>query len=174
MTPRLRCAFCVCLLLLCGSAARAQIALYGNFEATNLNGAQFNANNTSSWVTGGTFGLYDDFYSFGPVKFGTDVRGSVLSSDSKSLNKILVGVRLAVKPPVLPIKPYVQLNGGVASLSQGSYKPGYKLAYEVNGGVDLTFLPHVDWRMVEVGGGEISDVAGSQFHVATGLVFRFF
>ena len=68
----------------------------------------------------------------------------------------------------------MQLNGGIASLSVGTYKPGYKPAYEVNGGVDFTFLPHIDWRIVEVGGEEIQDVSGSQFHVSTGLVFRFF
>ncbi len=167
MVKFVRSALLVCSTLLCVSAARGQIALYGNFEANDLT-------QTSTFVTGGTFGLYDDFYKLGPISFGTDVRGSILSKDQTNLSKILVGVRLAAKPPILPIKPYVQLNGGVAKLTAGQIQPGYKLAYEINGGVDLTFLPHVDWRMVEIGAGEISGQPDSQFHIATGLVFRFF
>ncbi len=174
MVKFVRAALLFCLVLCCGGAARAQFAVYANFEVANQNGAQLNASNTSSWVTGGTFGVYDDYYHLGPVHLGGDVRGSRLSSSSASLNSILVGVRLAVKPPLLPMEPYVQLSGGVASLAQGTFKPGYRPAYEVNGGVDYTFLPHLDWRVIEVGGGEIQDVAGSQFHVGTGLVFRFF
>ncbi len=153
--------------LLGSVAARAQIALYGNFEANDLT-------QNSTFVTGGTFGLYDDFYHLGPIRLGADARGSVLSKDSTNLSKILVGVRLAVKPPILPIKPYVQFNAGIAKLTSGQIQPGYKPAYEVNGGVDLTFLPHVDWRMVEIGAGAINGQPDSEFHLATGLVFRFF
>ncbi len=168
MPKSVRVAVLLALALLSGStAARAQLALYGNFEANDLT-------QTSTFVTGGTFGLYDDFYRLGPIHLGTDIRGSVLAKDSTNLSKVLVGVRLAVKPPILPIKPYVQLNGGVAKLTSGSIQPGYKPAYEVNGGIDLTVLPHVDWRVVEVGAGEINGQPDSEFHLATGLVFRFF
>ena len=155
--------------LLCGVAARGQVAVYANFEANDLT-------QTSTFVTGGTFGVYDDFYRLGPIHLGGDLRGSVLSKDSTNLTKVLVGGRLAVKPPVLPIKPYVQFNAGLAKLTTASaaVQPGYKAAYEVNGGVDLTFLPHLDWRMVEVGAGNINGIPNSEFHVATGLVLRFF
>ncbi len=169
MLNPVRTCIAACFLLLCCGSARAQLALYGNFEANDQT-------QTSTFLTGGTFGLYDDFFKLGPIRAGTDVRGSIVSKDNEKLSKILVGVRLAAKPPILPIKPYVQLNGGVAKLStaSASVQPGYKLAYEVNGGVDLTFLPHVDWRMVEIGVGEIDGIPNSQFHIATGLVFRFF
>lgn len=157
------------LLLLGGSAAQAQLAVYGNFEANDLT-------QTSTFVTGGTFGAYDDFFRLLPIRVGLDVRGSHLSKDSTDLTEVLGGVRLAVKPPLLPIKPYVQLEGGVAKLGTGSatVQPGYKLAYQVNGGVDVTFFPHLDWRAVEIGAGAIDGIPNSQFHVATGLVFRFF
>lgn len=161
-----RCAVMVWLLLVCG-AARGQVALYANFEANDLT-------QTSTFVTGGTFGLYDDAYHLGPVHLGADLRGSVLSSGSTGLSKALAGVRVAVKPPLLPIKPYVQLSGGFARLTTSSVNTDWKPAYELNGGVDLTVLPHIDWRMFEVGAGQASGIPDSEFHIATGVVLRFF
>lgn len=156
-------------LLLGGGALHAQLAVYGNVEANDLT-------QTSTFVTGGTFGVYDDFFRLLPLRVGLDVRGSTLSGSNNSLTKVLGGVRVAVKPPLLPIKPYVQFDAGVAKLTTPSMtvQLGNRLAYEAAGGVDITFLPHLDWRAVEVGVGKINGVPNSQFHVATGLVFRFF
>ena len=86
--------------LLSSVAAGAQLAAYGAFEATNLSGTTLDLSNSGSFVTGGTFGVYDDAFGIGPVHLGADVRGSVLSGDnSKTLHKYFAGVRLAVKPP---------------------------------------------------------------------------
>ena len=152
--------------LLCG-AARAQVALYANFEVNNLS-------QTNTWLPGGTFGLYDDFYKLGPLHAGADFRGSIESRNGVDLNKVLAGFRVAVKPPVLPIKPYVQASAGIAHIDTATTHSGAELAYELNGGVDLTFLPHLDWRIAEIGGGNIQGQPGSEFHISTGLVLRFF
>ena len=73
-------------LLLPVAAAHAQIAVYANFE-----GAHFDT--PDKFYTGGTFGLYDDFYKFGPLHLGGDIRGSKLSTDHNSATRILAGFR---------------------------------------------------------------------------------
>ena len=163
-----RLALAAAVLLLFAGAAHAQIAVYANLE-----GGHFDL--PDKFYTGGTFGLYDDFYKFGPLHLGGDIRGSKLSgSDHNSATRVLAGFRAAVKPPVLPIKPYAEVLAGVASTDIGAV-PGTKhLTAEVNGGVDFTFLPHLDWRVAEVGGQVAGDKADSNFHVSTGIVFRFF
>ncbi len=148
-------------------SARAQVAVYANFEANELR-------QTNSFLYGGTFGLYDDFYKLGPLRFGADIRGSSQSSGDVNYVKILGGLRVAAKPPILPIKPYAQISAGPERENAGSMKGSYHVGYEVNGGVDLTFLPHLDWRVVEIGGGNFGSPAENQFHIATGLVLRFF
>ena len=155
-------------LLVCGTAARAQVALYANFE-----GSRFDT--PDKFYFGGTFGLYDDFYKFGPLHLGADIRGSKLSGgDHNSAFRVLGGLRAAVKPPILPIKPYAELLAGVASTDIGAV-PGSKHAMaEANGGVDLAFLPHLDWRIAEVGGQIAGNRADANFHIATGIVLRFF
>ena len=155
-------------LLFSSAAAHAQIALYANFE-----GAHFDT--PDKFYTGGTFGLYDDFYKFGPLHLGGDIRGSKLSGGNhNSATSVLGGFRAAFKPPVLPIKPYAEVLAGVASTDIGAV-PGTKhVTAEVNGGVDFTFLPHLDWRVAEVGGQVAGDKADSNFHVSTGIVLRFF
>ena len=154
-------------LLICTATTRAQVALYANFEANDLR-------QTDAWIYGGTFGLYDDFYKLGPLRVGADIRGSSQSSGNLNYVKILGGLRVAAKPPILPIKPYAQISAGPEREDAGSLKGSYHVGYEVNGGVDLTFFPHLDWRIAEIGAGNFGRETDKQFHIATGLVVRFF
>ena len=150
------------------AVAPAQVALYANFTGSHFD-------TPDKFYFGGTFGLYDDFYKFGPLHLGGDVRGSHLSGgDHNSSTSVLAGVRAAVKPPVLPIKPYAELLAGVASTDIGNVGGSKHLSAEANGGVDLTILPHIDWRVAEVGGQIGGDKANANFHVSTGIVLRFF
>jgi hypothetical protein len=149
-------------------AAHAQIAAYAAFT-----GAHYDT--PDKFYGGGTFGIYDDFYKFGPLHLGADVRGTKLSgSDHNSSTSVLAGFRAAVKPPVLPIKPYAEILAGVASTDIGTVGGSKHLSAEANGGIDFTFLPHLDWRAVEIGGQIGGDKANSNLHVSTGLVLRFF
>ena len=155
-------------MLVCAAAAHAQVAIYANFE-----GAHFDL--PDKFYAGGTFGIYDDFYKFGPLYLGADLRGSKLSgSDHNSATRVLAGFRAAAKAPVLPIKPYAEVLAGVASTDVGSVGGTKHLAAEINGGVDLTFLPHLDWRIAEVGRQVAGAKADANFHVSTGIVLRFF
>ncbi len=167
MLKLLRLICSVALLTVGCASAHAQIAAYANFEANRLD-------QNSTFIKGGTFGVYDDFFSLGPIKLGADLRGSRLTGDSVSESKIQGGLRLAVKPPLLPIKPYVEALTGATKEDAGSLKGSYHSTYEVNGGVDFTFFPHLDWRVAEVGAGSFGSQTDKNFHISTGLVVRFF
>lgn len=162
-----------------GSAglAGAQAGVYGQLTAAKLSAAN------TAWMYGPTVGLYYD-YGLGPVAAGLDVRGSFLgrgntngAGSDESLKTGLVGVRVAVTPHVLPFKPYAEALGGFGSLTvgQGSARTSSThFAYELLGGLDLTFLPRLDWRVVEFSYGRFSGL-GDSFApktLSTGLVFR--
>jgi hypothetical protein len=132
---------------------------------------------------GPTVGLYHD-NGLGVIALGWDVRGSFLrrgntngANSNESLNAISGGVRLAVTPHVLPIKPYAEALVGYASLTTGqggSRTSDSHGTYQFLGGVDLTFFPRLDWRVVEFSYGRLSGLgdAYAPKTLSTGLVFR--
>ena len=70
-------------------------------------------------------GLYHD-NGLGLVAYGYDVRGAFLrhgdtngNDTNESLTTLEAGVRFAVTPHVLPIKPYVEALGGYGGLTAG-------------------------------------------------------
>ena len=177
-------------MVLGASAAQAQLAVYGKFDLLH-NSQNENSNGIvnevqTTFFYGGGVGVYDDFYHFGPVRLGVDVRGDLLTGSSFDYRDVLGGVRLAVKLPVLPFRPYVQgsvgtggtkyTGGGTAVTTAYSNK----FTYVVFGGSDTGILPHVDFRAIEVGVGQqtsASDPGGAAkpvlVFVSTGLVVRF-
>jgi hypothetical protein len=89
---------------------------------------------------------------------GLDARGGYAKGQGHSYRNFLIGPRVEVKPPVLPIRPYIQASVGVGGVSvqyNGPPAPethySNKLQYGFVGGVDYTLVPHVDIRLVEVG-----------------------
>ncbi len=163
----------LCLGFLAGFAApaHAQIGLYGEFSAAN-----FNVPNTG-WQYGTTFGIYDNHWQVPFFALGVDGRGSVVDSGSTSFVSGLVGPRLVFKPHVLPIMPYVEglVGAGNASVGQGSAQTSEtKFEYNFVGGLDYTFFPRLDWRVVEFSYGGLAGFSGS-FNprtLSTGIVFR--
>ena len=155
--------------------SHAQIGIYGTLTATHINNPTTtqsnaaNATNTSYWTTGGTIGIYDDFLHLGPLSLGPDLRYSGASGAKYGLG----GARLALHPPILPFKPYVEALIGGASASDIYNLRTSAFTYEVLGGVDYTLIPHVDFRAIEIGGGQISDQKRSLLTVSSGLVVRF-
>lgn len=157
--------------------ASAQTAIYGEFT-----GGKVPAANTAL-MFGPTVGFYHD-NGLGLIALGYDVRGTFLRrgdthgrDSNQSLNLIDVGVRLAVTPHVLPIKPYVEALGGYGGLTGGqgaARQDGSHVNYELLGGVDLTFFPRLDWRVVEFSYTRLSGVpdAFAPKALSTGLVFR--
>jgi hypothetical protein len=157
-------------------AAQAQTAVYGEFTAAK------SAPN-ASWMYGPTIGLYHDS-GHGLFATGLDIRGTFAgrgdtngSGSSQTLDTLEGGVRLAVTPHVLPIKPYAEVLGGLGHLKtgQGSARTSStKFAYQFLGGLDFTFFPRVDWRVVEFSYGRLAGL-GDSFApktLSTGLVFR--
>lgn len=166
-------------------AASAQVGIYGDFDYTHY--TDHSANASTSFYGGGV-GVYDDFLHVGPLRAGLDLRGDFLGGNNYRYRDVLAGVRVAAKAPVLPFKPYGQFSVGVGGpRSTGALGAGIsgshyttKFTYEVMGGVDCTILPHVDFRVLELGYGRMTGVDGSAvsnpastlFSVRSGLVFR--
>lgn len=141
------------------SRADAQTAVYGGFSGASITAGA----NPSAY--GGLVGLYaqSGHYAY----FGGDFRGSFLSRNTFSYYTGALGPRLALKPPVLPIRPYIEGLVGAASTNNGTH-----LNYQIVAGVDWTLLPHIDWRVIDYAysattGGEVKANIFS-----TGLVLR--
>jgi hypothetical protein len=101
------------LLLLFSFYAKAQIGLYAEFS-----GAKLNVPNTN-WIYGPTFGAYFDKGHLLFLSAGLDARGAFLGSGSTVLNSGLVGPRVAFRPHVIPIQPYVEALIGVGHAEYG-------------------------------------------------------
>jgi hypothetical protein len=180
MTMRLHLQGILLTLALSTVAASAQIGIYGNFATVHLSNAGSN-----SWSYGPGGGIYYDFLRLGPIRIGGDLRGNVLWGNQVNYWSGLGGLRLVVKPPVLPFRVYGQGSAGVggikASGNTGNLPNNYsnKFQWDVFGGTDVTLLPHVDWRVVELGYGKMSGVNGGTaapsvgvFTLSTGVVLR--
>lgn len=158
------------------SVSRAQLAIYGNFDATHF---RDNNNSTTNWFYGPNFGVYYNLYHFGPLAAGVDLRGNVLFGSNKKYRSALIGVRVAGSAPAVPLKPYAQFSVGVGGSKYGSGSYTDKFQYDVIGGVDYTVFPRLDFRVAEVGYGRMSGVSGgpnspssSLITVGSGIVFR--
>ena len=164
-------------LLGAGMRAPAQTGVYGEFTAGKINAAH------TDWMYGPTIGLYHD-NGLGLVAYGYDVRGSFLrrgdtngAGSNEGLTTIEGGLRFAVTPHVLPVKPYVEALGGYGSLTAGqgvARTSASHFTYQFLGGVDFTFFPRLDWRVAEFSYGGLSGL-GSSYDpktLSTGLVFR--
>lgn len=167
--------------------SRGQVGIYAGLSADRrhvtdfLSSAPTGSDNTrTNWPFGPTFGFYNDFAHVGPIYLGSDTRLE-FARGSYASNTLLFGLRLAAKPPVFPLKPYIQASLGIAHFNKTSdTASSTNMEYRIAGGVDYTLLPHVDWRVIEVGGGSLFDYSiGSGTHqgnslytYSTGIVFR--
>ena len=184
------CRFSLLLLLLSltifVSAGKAQTGIYGMFSAGHYSGVGVGYGtpaNQSGGMTarGGTFGIYDNFMPLGPIKFGGDARFFVQNSANSSTygNKLagfLVGPRVAiVLPSPIHVRPYIQLEfGGVGTNNGTSTSKSTSFAYQVNGGVDFTVVPHLDIRG-EYGAGQLTSIGNTNHTLqefGIGLVLR--
>ncbi len=186
---RLRLSFAVLvpvLFALPQAKAHGQFAVYGLFSGGILGSTRTipgsNAPQDAGFSSGGfTIGAYDEFTKTGLIHFGIDGRYfSESSSNSNSYgNKLhggLIGARLSLKLPILPLKPYVQAEvGGVGTNYGINANTTSSSAWQINGGVDYTVLPHLDLR-AEYGGGLINAYQGGNQTLQQfggGVVLRF-
>ena len=148
--------------------AHAQLGIYAGFSGAKVAGA------TSDWAYGPLVGIYKQSgYLDSTINIGGDLRGSFISRNGFNYYTGAVGPRVAFKLPILPLRPYVEGLVGVASYNSGSGTDSTThFNYQVLGGLDLTLIPKLDWRVVEF---DYSAVSGQNVNakiLTTGLVLR--
>lgn len=163
---RLRLAFAAAALLLFAPPAsmNAQTAVYAQVTGQSNDLGQGNG-----YFWGPTFGIYQDRHSVALLHVGLDARGSILKRNNTTIGSGLAGVRASLVPHILPVKVYAEALGGASFSTTNSFQ------YQVNGGVEYTLLPHIDWRVVEVAyNGYSGGNSGNPVGLSSGIVFRLF
>jgi hypothetical protein len=168
------------------ASAHAQIGVYGTFDSVRLTASSVGSTaQTTTWYNGAGAGIYYNFLHMGPIALGADLRGNLLTGSQQKYRSALFGLRLAAKPPLLPVRPYVQASIGTGGASHSGLNGvgtiySDKFQYLVAGGVDYTLVPHVDFRLVEVGYGRMTGISSGSpaptstlVSISTGLVVRF-
>jgi hypothetical protein len=169
------------------TAAKAQLAVYGDASVLHLSQpATSTTTSSSAWFGGPGVGIYDDFAHFGPLAAGLDLRANYLFASDQRYRNALLGIRVSAHPPFLPLRPYVQGSigvGGARPNSNDSLATHFnnKFEYQVAGGLDLGIFPHLDYRVAELSYGRVSTASSAQTStqsnlvtVTTGIVLRLF
>jgi hypothetical protein len=155
------------LLLVAPLAVHAQIGVYAGFSGAPVSGA-----GTSS-AYGPLVGIYKQTgYAMGLVSIGGDLRGSFLSHDGFHYYTGAIGPRVAFKAPIVPLRPYVEGLIGVGNVQFSSNNSSTHFNYQVVGGLDLTVVPRLDWRVVEFDYSALPSQSVNAKILTTGLVLR--
>ena len=165
------------------AVANAQVGIYGLGSATHTKGQTPAATSSpSNWLYGATLGVYDSPLHLGPIAVGGDLRGTFTTGGSQHLRGAMIGPRVSGKAPVLPLRPYAQASigfVGVRSDPSGNLPTHYtsKFSYGVLGGLDVTVLPLVDLRVIELGYNHVASLsdattATNLFNLGAGIVIR--
>ncbi len=175
-------------------AAHAQVGLYLNPVVTRISNSTpdtgtfaFLGSGDTSRIFGGVdFGGYYTFSQGKSFDLSADVRDSIVHANNASLNSFLVGPRLAFKPLIYGLKPYVQVSIGLGR-TKSPLNPVHisKLEYDLFAGVDKSLNKHVDFRAIEIGYGSVTTISSSIYggrtpipnatllNFSTGFVFKF-
>jgi hypothetical protein len=145
--------------------AQARFAIYGT------GGGEKSGLPNDDWHAAGTFGFYYGILHAAIIDLSVDARGD-LSSNIKSG---FLGPRVAVKLPIIPIKPYGEFIFGVSTYSTPARLPiSNDFAYRYVLGLDTTILPHIDWRVADFSYGINNSANGTHAKtLSSGLVIRF-
>lgn len=155
------------LLLLAPLALHAQIGVYAGFSGAPVSGAGTNS------AYGPLVGIYKQTgYAMNLVSIGGDLRGSFLSHDGFHYYTGAIGPRIAFKAPILPLRPYVEGLVGVGNVQFSSNNSSTHFNYQVAGGLDLTLIPRLDWRVVEFDYSALTGQSVNAKIFTTGLVLR--
>ncbi|HEY4047297.1 MAG TPA: hypothetical protein VGM27_10580 [Acidobacteriaceae bacterium] len=151
---------------------RAQLGLYGGFTVQNVGTPWANGN----VFYGGTLGAYLAGKRLSIVNVGGDLRGSFSRDSGDTLNTGAIGPRIGFNLHVIPLHPYAEATVGLANLHfRGGSNNDTRFEYQILGGLDITVLPRIDWRIVEYSYGGFSVPNGDDFHpktFTTGIVLR--
>lgn len=147
---------------------RAQIAVYAGYSGASVGGT------SQDWAYGPMFGIYKQSgHLASTINIGGDLRGSFVGRNGFHFNTGAAGPRVAFKAPVLPLRPYVEGLVGVASYNYGNGTTSTThFNYQVIAGLDLTFFPRLDWRVVDFAYSAASGQNINAKILSTGLVLR--
>jgi len=145
--------------------AQARFAIYGT------GGGEKSGVPNDDWHGAGTFGFYYGILHAAIFDISVDARGDL----STNIKSGFVGPRVAVKVPVIPIKPYGEFIFGVSTYSTPAHLPiPNDFAYRYVLGLDTTILPHIDWRVADFSYGINNSANGTHAKtLSSGLVIRF-
>jgi hypothetical protein len=172
------CLAAVVLVLGVGPVEGQILSVYGTFAPVRVSSApSAPGQNTEFWAPGWGGGVTLNFLPLPVVQLGLDVRGST-KSGTPGVGTALVGLKLGVHPPVLRIKPYIQGSVGYLGIrAPGTTGSDKEFMYEILGGIDYPIFRLVDFRMIEIGGGQAVNTGGGPtprvFTVNTGIVVHF-
>ena len=145
--------------------AQARFAIYGT------GGGEKSGVPNDDWHGAGTFGFYYGILHAAIFDISVDARGDL----STNIKSGFVGPRVAVKVPVIPIKPYGEFIFGVSTYSTPAHLPiPNDFAYRYVLGLDTTILPHIDWRVADFSYALNNSANGTHAKtLSSGLVIRF-
>jgi hypothetical protein len=145
--------------------AQARFAIYGT------GGGEKSGVPNDDWHGAGTFGFYYGILHAAIFDISVDARGDL----STNIKSGFVGPRVAVKVPVIPIKPYGEFIFGVSTYSTPAHLPiPNDFAYRYVLGLDTTILPHIDWRVADFSYAINNSANGTHAKtLSSGLVVRF-
>lgn len=175
-------------------AAHAQIGVYVNPVVSRISNSTidtgpfaFLGDNQKVQIFGGVdFGGYYEFAHYAKFDVSADVRDAIQHGNNASINSFLVGPRVAAKPMVFKLRPYVQVSVG-AGTTRSPYSTAHitRAQFGVYVGADRALTKHIDWRVIEIGYGSVTTISSLQFGAptnipaasvlgfSTGFVFRF-
>ncbi len=142
-----------------GSArpAQAQKGVFGTLTAVFAP----SDNSYASYGTAGLgVGLYDTLLRGGPVGLGFEVRGLA----APSTYELTAGGRLALNGR--KFRPYGVVLVGLEGQRNGLQSTSSQVGYQAGGGLNISQGKWIDWRAVDITGGEL-------LALSTGLVVRF-
>ncbi len=174
--------------------SRAQIGIYVTPVFTRVSNSQVDngtfsflgPNTTSRIFSGGGVGVFDDFKHSGALDLGGDIRWTIQQGNTAHLNQFLFGPRLAFRPTRFPARPYVEVVGGLGeTTAETNPQPQNRFGFGFLGGVDYKLSKHIDFRVIEVGYGNLQTIS-TQSHTnvpplppssmlinfSSGIVFR--
>ena len=179
---------------LSATAAHAQFGVFGTVTGQRIGGVACTptagsgvgtctSGTTTDKPYGANFGAYYDFRSFGPVRFGVEVRGGVLNTNKDPGANIastdlireytaLGGVRASTGTPIKWIRPFAEFAAGYAKFGPVYAYNTYTKA-EGLVGVDVPIGSFIDIRAIELGAGALfgPSTHGTQ-SIGAGLVFH--
>ena len=170
--------FAAALLLVAAPASAQILSVYATLAPTVITHVQTGSTLTGSSTSTSQFtnasnvgiggGLTFNLVPLGPVRLGLDLRGST-KPNSVGFDTALAGIKLTIKPPVLPIRPYIQgsagylatRTGNVSTITTGTsvttiggtYTNKYA-AVEGIAGLDYRLGRFIDFRVIEIGVGK--------------------